>query len=311
VSGTVQVEATATDNRGVVSVQFLVDGVALGAADTVAPYVVSLDTTTLAEGPHAITAEARDAANNVGTASGSVTVRNLVTVTPHYVDLDGANDYVQVSDANALSFGNGAADSPFTMELWVRPDAMVRHQLLGKWGSSTTSEYRLHIASGFIRMDLKDGSANATVSVYTSASQTALIGTWHHLAVTYDGRGGANAAAGLAIYVDGVAVPVTRINNAAYVAMENTTGSLQIGRESPSWQQFDGALDEIRMWNVARTASQIQSTMATEVGGGEAGLVAAWQFNEGSGVTVTDAAGAGNAATLFNGAAWIAGGPLQ
>ena len=140
VSGTVLVEATATDTRGVVSVQFLVDGVALGAADLVAPYTVSLDTTSLAEGTHAITAAARDAAGNVGTASVVVTVRNTVSMTPHYVEFDGVNDYVQVADANALSFGNGTVDTPFTIELWLRPDAMVRHQLLGKWGSNTTSE---------------------------------------------------------------------------------------------------------------------------------------------------------------------------
>jgi len=295
----------------VVSVQFRVDGVALGSADATAPYSVSLDTTTLAEGPHTITAEARDAANNVGSASGVVTVRNSVSSTPHYVDLDGANDYVQAGDASSLNFGNGAVDTPFTMELWIRPDAMVRHQLLGKWGSTATSAYRLHIASGFIRMDLRDASANASVSVYTSASQSALIGSWHHLAVTYDGRGGANAAAGLSIYVDGVSVPVTRINNAAYVAMENSAASLQIGRESPSFQQFDGALDEIRIWNLARTASDIQGTMATELSGAEPGLVASWQFNEGSGTTTGDASGAGHPATLFNGAVWGVGGPLQ
>ena len=313
VAGTVSVAATATDNIGVASVQFRVDGIDLGAPDVTAPYAIAWDTTTVPDGSYTISAEVRDGSNNSAVSSVLVTVRNhdVGNEAPHYVDLDGVNDYVQVGDTDALSFGNGVVDRPFTMELWVRPDAMTRHQLLGKWGSNTTSEYRLHIASGFIRMDLKDGSANATVSVYTSASQTALVGGWHHVAVTYDGRGGANAAAGLAIYVDGVAVPVTRINNAAYVAMENTASTLQIGRESPSWQQFDGALDEIRVWNLARTASEIQSTMTTEVGSGEPGLVAAWRFNEGSGITAADTAVPGNAATLFNGAAWIAGGPLQ
>jgi hypothetical protein len=111
------------------------------------------------------------------------------------------------------------------------------------------------------------------VSVYTTASQAVLVGGWHHLAVTYDGRGGANAAAGLTMYIDGIAVPVTRINNAAYVAMENAGAPLQIARESPSWQQFNGALDEIRLWNLARTAAEIQAAMAIELGGSEAGLV--------------------------------------
>ena len=130
---------------------------------------------------------------------------------------------------------------------------MARHQLLGKWGEADRNTNCI-MASGIIRMDLRDTSAQATASVYTSASQAALIGSWHHLAVTYDGRGGATAADGLTFYIDGVAVPVTRINNPAYVAMENLTGA---GADRPGeseWQQYDGGLDELRLWNLAADA---------------------------------------------------------
>ena len=90
-------------------------------------------------------------------------------------------------------------------------------------------EYKLHLASGIIRIDLRDASAKATASVYTAAVRRRCIGSWHHLAVTYDGRGGATAANGLTIYIDGVAAPVTRINNPAYVAMENKTQPERVG----------------------------------------------------------------------------------
>ena len=207
-----------------------------------------------------------------------------------------------------LSFGMGGADMPLTIEMWLRPDALVRHQLLGKWGESANQEYQLHVVSGLIRLDLRDNSAQATVSAYTSNSQLALIGGWHHLAVTYDGRGGATAANGITIYVDGVAVPVTRGNNPAYVAMENLTAPLQIGRESTLWRQYDGALDELRLWNVARTPSQLQAAMTTELGGAEAGLVAYWRFNEGVGGTVADDSPGNSTATLLNGPLWVYGG---
>ena len=215
-----------------------------------------------------------------------------------------------MADAPALSFGTGGADLPLTFEMWVRPDSMVRHQLLGKWGESANQEYRLHLTSGVIRLDLRDNSAQATVSAFTSNSQMGLIGSWHHLAVTYDGRGGATAANGITIYVDGVAVPVTRGNNPAYVAMENLTAPLQIGRESTLWRQYDGALDELRLWNVARTPSQLQSAMTTELGGAEAGLVAYWRFNEGVGGTVADDSPGNSTATLLNGPLWVYGGPM-
>jgi hypothetical protein len=76
VSGTVTVTATATDNVGVTSVQFFLDGANLGSADTTTPYATSWNTTTASNGSHTLTAKASDAAGNVGNA-----VPVVVTVT--------------------------------------------------------------------------------------------------------------------------------------------------------------------------------------------------------------------------------------
>ena len=80
VAGTTVVSASATDNVGVSGVQFLVDGSALGAEVTTAPYTVSWDTTTVATGAHSLTAVARDGAGNT-TTSGAVTVTVSQTAT--------------------------------------------------------------------------------------------------------------------------------------------------------------------------------------------------------------------------------------
>src|SRR5204862_112930 len=74
VAGTVTVSATAADDIGVVGVAFTVDGAPLGADVTTAPYEVAWPTTSLANGPHTLTAVARDAAGHATTASVSVTV---------------------------------------------------------------------------------------------------------------------------------------------------------------------------------------------------------------------------------------------
>ena len=78
VSGTtVTVSATATDNVGVVGLQFKVDGVSLGAEDTTSPYTLTWNTTTTSNGSHTVTAVARDAAGNTATATAvTVTVSN-------------------------------------------------------------------------------------------------------------------------------------------------------------------------------------------------------------------------------------------
>jgi len=77
VSGTVAVSASASDNVGVAGVQFQLDGANLGAEDASAPYSVSWNTGTVANGTHTLTATARDAATNRTTSTAvTVTVNN-------------------------------------------------------------------------------------------------------------------------------------------------------------------------------------------------------------------------------------------
>src|SRR2546430_7487568 len=74
VSGTITLTATATDPDSAVSfVQFQVDGANVGAQLTTAPYSLSLNTTTLSNATHSLTAVAQDPSGNVGT-SGAVTI---------------------------------------------------------------------------------------------------------------------------------------------------------------------------------------------------------------------------------------------
>jgi len=82
VSGTLTLAATATDNVGVTSVRFLVNGSLVGTASA-APYTVSWDTTTVVNGPATVVAEARDSAGNFGQSpTFSVAVNNAPPVTP-------------------------------------------------------------------------------------------------------------------------------------------------------------------------------------------------------------------------------------
>jgi hypothetical protein len=78
VSGTVSVAANASDNVGVVSVQFQIDGANAGAAETASPYALSWDTAKTPNGTHTLTALAIDAAGNAATSAAVVvTVKNV------------------------------------------------------------------------------------------------------------------------------------------------------------------------------------------------------------------------------------------
>lgn len=67
-SGTITLSATAADNIGVTNVEFYIDSVLKGS-DASSPYALSLDSTTLADGSHTLTAKAYDAAGNIATSA--------------------------------------------------------------------------------------------------------------------------------------------------------------------------------------------------------------------------------------------------
>ena len=82
VTGTsLSLAATASDNVGVASVSFMIDGTTYGAQDTVAPYALDWSTAGVALGTHSALAVARDAAGNT-TNSTSVSFRIVSAVNP-------------------------------------------------------------------------------------------------------------------------------------------------------------------------------------------------------------------------------------
>ncbi|MBL7738685.1 MAG: DUF4082 domain-containing protein, partial [Chitinophagaceae bacterium] len=82
VSGTINVDANASDNIGVAGVQFLLNGTNLGTEDVAAPFSIPWNTTTAANGTYTLTARARDAAGNVTTSAGVVVTVNNDTQAP-------------------------------------------------------------------------------------------------------------------------------------------------------------------------------------------------------------------------------------
>ncbi|MGH9867894.1 MAG: beta strand repeat-containing protein [Candidatus Polarisedimenticolia bacterium] len=82
-SGSITVTASASDNTGVVGVQFIVDGGNAGPEDMTAPWSTTVDTTQIANGPHTLSAVARDAGGNRSIATTvNVTVSNVDRVAP-------------------------------------------------------------------------------------------------------------------------------------------------------------------------------------------------------------------------------------
>jgi hypothetical protein len=80
VARTVQIQATATDNVGVTKIELYIDGQLRPTTAATSPLAFSWNTTNAANGSHTLVVKAYDLANNVGSASVSVSVSNTLVV---------------------------------------------------------------------------------------------------------------------------------------------------------------------------------------------------------------------------------------
>jgi hypothetical protein len=289
VSATITVSATASDNVGIAGVQFLLDGIALGAEDTSAPYSISWDTRTASNATHTLSARARDLAGNLGTsATVSVTVSNTAvsglvaayafdegtgtttadaTGKSHTGTLSGAtwttagkngkalsfngtSSYVSAADAADLDLTNG-----MTLEAWINPASLTSggwNTIVMKEGSATTLAYSLYANDGNPRpsITVRIGTADRE-AMGTSAVP---LNTWTHLAATYDG-------ANLRLYVNGVQVGSLAQTGSMLVSAR----TLRIGGNSVWGEYFNGLIDDVRIYNRALSATEIQTDMSTPV----------------------------------------------
>ena len=113
VSGVIEVAAEATDNVGIVGVQFLVDGTVIGSEDREVPYSILYDTSLLSVGRHEFSARARDAAENRATAA-AVTVTKIAV--PKIGELNPSSAFEGDPSFSLSIFGNDF--TPRAIAMW-------------------------------------------------------------------------------------------------------------------------------------------------------------------------------------------------
>ncbi len=177
---------------------------------------------------------------------------------------DGAGDFLEVPDNNALDFTNG-----FTIEAWVRPTTIdaTFQQLLGKEGA-----YRFGFNNSVLRFSAV-GVQEYDLSFSLTADQ------WSHLAVVLD------VANDVTFYVNGANVG-TVTGSAPVTASANV---LDIGQNGSDAEYLNGVMDELRLWSTERSALQIQQNLFQALAEDETNLVAYFSFNEENGSTTLDA----------------------
>jgi hypothetical protein len=186
---------------------------------------------------------------------------------------DGTDDYVAIAENTSVLTG-----SSITVEVWVKPSAFGSfnsiinkgssgNNFLLRFGSDPEDMPGMPASSPFIHAFMYNGSTNGQVQYNIT---TAWLNQWHHLAVTYDGSI-------IKLYVDGAVVASSAFSG----NLVANAGYLRIGSSYGNNLVYAGALDELRIWNVVRTQTEIQAAMNKEINPNTAGLVAYYPFNDG------------------------------
>ena len=171
----------------------------------------------------------------------------------------------------------------FTFSVWAKIDPANTGYL---FTNNPTAGATLFLkpepsANRFVLSDRPNAGFGLEIQSY------AFDGDWHHLALVRD-----YAGAVLKLYVDGVLIGT------------HTARGLTDLSGLKTGDQFTGTLDEFQIWSIARTASEIQSSLNKRLNGTEDGLICYWRFDEGAGNNVGDATGNGFDGAITS-AAWV------
>ena len=212
------------------------------------------------------------------------------------LNYDGTNDNVTIPSAIELRPLNS-----LTVELWIKPDSYSDYDGLFQHafdqGESKSGYGFVYFGSGW-HFFIETG--DYTQSEYNNYPVVSTqVGVWTHIAAVYDGSE-------VKLYKDGVLASTAVVTG--NIDYSNIPTNLTLGSFSRNGTDtyFDGSIDELRIWNVARTGAQLQGYMNSSLSGTETGLVGYWKCDEGSGNTINDNSSNSNNGTM-NGSSWSTG----
>jgi hypothetical protein len=216
---------------------------------------------------------------NNGAINGAVWDRGKVGSA---LKFDGTNDYVDAGTSMDIS------SLPFTISAWVNPSSYADwRQIVAKRNSygATTMRFNFGLYPSTGRVMLQNGTTTI-ISTYTPP-----LNQWTYLTVV-------PGATSTLFYANGQ----LKSTMGAFTLGTGSTARVMIGAtDSGSVDEFLGQIDDVKIYNYARTPAQI----AWDYNRGQP--IAHWRFDEGEGVTAHDEsgppAGGGNHGAI-SGATW-------
>ena len=207
------------------------------------------------------------------------------------LDFDGSNDYVSLP--NSINMGT----SDFTLSIRLNTDGIgSRQHVLQQTGTNSNRVIAIN-SDGSLTSRLGGTGSDHDSGVDLSA------GTWYHIVLVHD-----NSANTIKWYVNGTA---QNTNSSVNIPSNNSSFYLGINANAND-KEFDGKIDELRIWNAALSEAQIPGDSGTDsiLVGNESNLVAYYRFDHTSGTSLNDLTSNNNDGTLnnMNNSDWVTSG---
>ena len=194
------------------------------------------------------------------------------------------------ASSGTINFRSDSARD-YSVEFWMKPDSVTNAE----------TDRLVHSDQKFAIWKYEDDIVFApNYDVAFTASAVLTAGKWTHVACTWDASENA-----LQVYIDGKLV----LTGTDTTTDKTGAASIRIGRKDDGSQEYDGYMDEIRLWEDIRTEPQIRADMFQ--GGTLANsdnLFARWSLDEGTGTSSTDSSSNSNNLTLNDAGAWAGAG---
>ncbi|MCX7197170.1 MAG: hypothetical protein NTW37_04075, partial [Proteobacteria bacterium] len=177
-----------------------------------------------------------------------------------------------------------------TFEAWIRPDryptTWTPIAIKGDAAYNRSYSMSLH-NNGYLSWGTRDPSGDQYIPSATGSIQ---LGRWTHVAGVIDRTGGTPQ---LRLYIDGVLAGSAGVRPAQAIGVSEPLRIGAMADERSDYDRFDGAIDEVRLWNVARTETQIAASRDLALAGPQAGLTVRLALDEGSGTVAANSSGSG------------------
>jgi hypothetical protein len=181
------------------------------------------------------------------------------------LNFDGADDVIQTTNSGVLSSNDR------TFEAWVNVNvnAPASNLTILDYGLNVAGSRNTFVIDGNLGLRYISGGTNANIN---SPAGTITAGQWTHVALVIDNGTGF-------LYVNGIQVVTGSLSS---VNTPSGNANVTIGeRVSGGSIPFSGSIDEVRIWDVARTPAEIMASMNSELCSYPSSLIAYYKFNQG------------------------------